>query len=163
LVPSPDVATYDLKPQMSAPEVTDHLVENIEGGKYDAIIVNYANGDMVGHSGIFEAAVHAVETLDECLGRILRALHRTDGAMLITADHGNAEQMQDEETGQALTAHTCNPVPLIYVGDKPAELMEGGALCDIAPTLLQIMELPQPPEMTGHGLLKFQQAEEAGD
>lgn len=163
LVPSPDVATYDLKPEMSAPEVTDHLVENIENGKYDLIIVNYANGDMVGHSGIFEAAVHAVEVLDDCLGRILRALRRTDGAMLVTADHGNAEQMEDEETGQAFTAHTCNPVPLIYVGEKPAELMEGGSLCDIAPTMLQIMELPQPPEMTGHGLLNFQQPETVSD
>ncbi len=163
LVPSPDVATYDLKPEMSAAEVTDNLVEGIENGKYDAIIVNYANGDMVGHTGIFEASVQAVETLDECLSRVLRALHKTDGAMLITADHGNVEQMQDQETGQAFTAHTCNPVPLIYVGEQSAELMDGGALCDIVPTLLQIMELPQPPEMTGHGLLKFQQTAEAGD
>ncbi len=160
LVPSPDVATYDLKPEMSAAKVTDKLVDSIENGKYDVIIVNYANGDMVGHSGIFEASVQAVETLDECLGRILRALSKSGAAMLITADHGNAEQMQDEETGQAHTAHTHNPVPLIYVAEKPAELRDGGALCDIVPTLLQIMELPQPPEMTGHGLLRFQQQED---
>jgi 2,3-bisphosphoglycerate-independent phosphoglycerate mutase len=163
LIPSPDVATYDLKPEMSAPEVTDNLVDAIGSGKYDVIIVNYANGDMVGHSGIFEASVQAVETLDECLGRVLRALHKADGAMLVTADHGNVEQMEDYETGDAYTAHTCNPVPLIYVGSKSGELVAGGALCDMAPTLLQIMELPQPPEMTGHGLLKFRQAEEAGN
>lgn len=163
LVPSPDVATYDLKPEMSAPEVTDNLVEAIGSGKYDVIVVNFANGDMVGHSGIFDAAVQAVETLDECLGRILRALHKTGGAMLVTADHGNVEQMEDRESGQPHTAHTRNPVPLIYVGSKPGELLEGGALCDIVPTLLHIMELPQPAEMTGHGLLKFQQTEEAGD
>ena len=148
---------------MSAPEVTDELVDAIGSGKYDVIIVNYANGDMVGHSGIIEAAVQAVETLDECMGRILRALHKTNGAMLITADHGNVEQMEDYETGQAYTAHTRNPVPLVYVGGKQCELLEGGALCDIAPTLLQIMEQPQPAEMTGHGLLKFQQTEAAGD
>ncbi len=163
LIPSPDVATYDLKPEMSAPEVTDNLVDAIGSGNYDVIIVNFANGDMVGHSGIFEASVQAVEVLDHCLGRVLRALHKTDGAMLVTADHGNVEQMQDDETGQAYTAHTCNPVPLIYVGNKASEFMEGGSLCDIAPTLLQIMELPQPPEMTGHGLLKFQQSEKADD
>ena len=163
LVPSPKVATYDLKPEMSAPEVTDNLVDAIGSGKYDAIIVNYANGDMVGHSGIFDAAVQAVEILDECLGRILRALHKTEGAMLVTADHGNVEQMEDPESGQPYTAHTRNPVPLIYVGSEAGELLEGGALCDIVPTMLQLMDLPQPAEMTGHGLLKFQQAEEAGD
>ncbi len=155
LVPSPDVATYDLKPEMSAPEVTDHLVQAIEGGKYDAIVVNYANGDMVGHTGRFDAAVQAVETLDECLGRVTRAIHKVGGAMLITADHGNCEKMLDEETGQPYTAHTTTPVPLVYVGERPARLIDGGALCDVAPTLLKIMGLPQPVEMTGHALIDF--------
>lgn len=155
LVPSPDVATYDLKPEMSAPEVTDHLVDAVESGRYDAVIVNYANGDMVGHSGIFEAAVQAVETLDECLGRVVRAVHKVGGALLITADHGNCEKMLDEESGQPFTAHTTNPVPLVYLGDREARVIEGGALCDVAPTLLQIMQLEQPMEMTGHPLLEF--------
>lgn len=159
LIPSPDVATYDLKPEMSAPEVTDKLVHAIESGKYDTIIVNFANGDMVGHSGIYEAAVQAIETLDECLGRVVRALHKARGAMLITADHGNAEQMQDHESGQRHTAHTCNLVPLIYVGERQGVLEDGGALCDIAPTLLQIMGVPQPAEMTGHSLLSFKDDE----
>ena len=159
LVPSPDVATYDLKPEMSAPEVTDHLVEAIESERYDTIIVNYANGDMVGHTGIYEAAVRAVETLDECLGRVVRALHKVNGAMLITADHGNAEQMEDPGSGQRHTAHTSNPVPLIYVGSQPAEFIDKGALCDIVPTLLRIMGLEQPEEMTGHPLLEFREAE----
>lgn len=156
LVPSPKVATYDLKPEMSANEVTDHLVEALESDIYDAIIVNYANGDMVGHTGNFEATVQAVETLDHCLGRVLKALHKTDGELLITADHGNAEHMLDEDSGQAYTAHTCNVVPLIYVANREATLQEGGALCDIAPTLLQIMGIPIPAEMTGHGLLDFE-------
>ncbi len=155
LVPSPDVPTYDHKPEMSAPEVTDRLVEAIEGGKYDAIIVNYANGDMVGHTGVFEAAVQAVETLDECLGRVARSLHKVGGAMLITADHGNCEKMRDEKTGQPYTAHTTNPVPIIYMGPRSAKVLDGGALCDVAPTLLQIMGLKQPMEMTGRPLLEF--------
>jgi 2,3-bisphosphoglycerate-independent phosphoglycerate mutase len=155
LVPSPDVATYDLKPEMSAPEVTDHLMRAIEDGKYDAIIVNYANGDMVGHTGKFDAAVQAVETLDECLSRVVRAIHKVGGAMLITADHGNCEKMLDEESGQPYTAHTTTPVPLVYVGERAARLMDGGALCDVAPTLLKIMQLPVPPEMTGHPLLEY--------
>ena len=161
LVPSPDVPTYDLKPEMSAPEVTDRLVEAIESGRYDAIIVNFANGDMVGHTGIFEAAVQAVETLDECLGRVTRAVHKMGGALLITADHGNCEKMLDEETGQPYTAHTTNPVPFIYVGERPATLESGGALCDVAPTLLKIMGLPQPMEMTGHPLIEFEDEQEA--
>ena len=155
LIPSPRVATYDLKPEMSAPEVTDALVEAIETGRYDAIICNYANSDMVGHTGRYEAAVHAVETIDECLGRVVNALHKTVGEMLVTADHGNAEQMVDEENGQPHTAHTTNPVPLIYVGHRLATLGDGGSLCDIAPTLLQIMGLPQPREMTGRSLVSF--------
>jgi len=160
LVPSPDVATYDLKPEMSAPEVTDHLVQAIEDGKYDAIIVNYANGDMVGHTGKFAAAVQAVETLDECLGRVMRAIHKVGGAMLITADHGNCEKMLDEITGQPFTAHTTNPVPLIYAGDRSARFSEGGSLCDVAPTLLKIMGLPQPAEMTGHSLIECEDQEQ---
>ncbi|HDK38185.1 MAG TPA: 2,3-bisphosphoglycerate-independent phosphoglycerate mutase, partial [Thiolapillus brandeum] len=163
LVPSPDVATYDLKPEMSAPEVTDHLVRAIEEGKYDAIVVNYANGDMVGHTGKFEAAVQAVETLDECLGRVMRAIHKVGGAVLVTADHGNCEKMLDEETGQPYTAHTTTPVPLVYVGPRPARLAESGALCDVAPTLLKIMGLPQPSEMTGHPLITFADEEQEAE
>ena len=158
LIPSPRVATYDLKPEMSASEVTDALVEAILGGKYDAIICNYANADMVGHTGRYDAAVLAIETLDQCLGRVVQALHKAGGEMLITADHGNAEQMVDEEAGQPHTAHTNNLVPLIYVGNRPATLAEGGALCDIAPSLLAIMGLPQPAEMTGRPLIALEEA-----
>lgn len=153
LIPSPKVKTYDLKPEMSAAEVTDRLVEAIEGGEYAAIICNYANGDMVGHTGIMEAAVTAMEVLDECLGRIKAALERAGGQMLVTADHGNAEQMLDPETDGRYTAHTVNPVPLVYVGGT-GKLMEGGNLADIAPTLLSMMQLSQPVEMTGHSLLE---------
>ncbi|MES9969165.1 MAG: 2,3-bisphosphoglycerate-independent phosphoglycerate mutase [Candidatus Thiodiazotropha sp.] len=155
LVPSPKVATYDLKPEMSADEVTDHLVDAIGGGKYDVIICNYANSDMVGHTGKYEAAKRAIETLDHCLGRVLKAIHLAGGEMLVTADHGNSEQMEDHENHQPHTAHTTNPVPLVYVGRKDAELMEGGALCDISPTLLKIMGLAQPDEMQGHALISF--------
>ncbi len=154
LVASPKVATYDLQPEMSATEVTDHLCEAIESGKYDAIICNYANGDMVGHTGNYEAAVKAIEHLDLCLGRVVDALARTDGQMLITADHGNAEQMLDTEAGQAHTAHTCNLVPLILVGSDCQRLADNGALCDIAPTLLQMMGVGKPTEMTGRSLLE---------
>src|SRR5690606_13029849 len=118
LIPSPNVATYDLQPQMSAPEVTDRIVEAIEQQRYDVIIVNYANGDMVGHTGVFDAAVQAVECLDACMGRIVTALDKVGGEALITADHGNVEQMEDVVTGQAHTAHTCEPVPFIYVGKR---------------------------------------------
>ncbi|MCU7877296.1 MAG: 2,3-bisphosphoglycerate-independent phosphoglycerate mutase [Candidatus Thiodiazotropha sp. (ex Lucinoma borealis)] len=155
LVPSPQVATYDLKPEMSAEEVTDHLVEAIEGDKYDVIICNFANSDMVGHTGKFEAAKRAIETLDHCLGRVLKALHLTGGEMLVTADHGNSEQMEDHINHQPHTAHTTNPVPLVYVGRDRAQLVEGGALCDISPTLLKIMGLEQPDEMQGHALIHF--------
>ncbi|MEW8500055.1 MAG: 2,3-bisphosphoglycerate-independent phosphoglycerate mutase [Candidatus Thiodiazotropha taylori] len=158
LVPSPQVATYDEKPEMSAEEVTDHLVEAIESGKYDAIICNFANSDMVGHTGKFEAAKLAIETLDHCLGRVLKALHRVDGEMLVTADHGNAEQMEDHINHQPHTAHTTNPVPLIYIGRHNAQLLEGGALCDISPTLLKIMGLSQPDEMKGRSLIEFDEA-----
>ena len=154
LVPSPKVATYDLQPQMNAEEVTDKLVAAITGGQYDAIICNYANPDMVGHTGIYEAAAKAVETIDACLDRIYQALQSVGGEMLITADHGNIETMQDENSGQPNTAHTTNPVPLVYIG-RPASLAEGGSLSDIAPSLLYLMGITQPPEMTGRSLVSL--------
>lgn len=154
LVPSPDVATYDLKPEMSAPEVTDRLVEAIGSGAYDLIVCNYANGDMVGHTGNYEAAVAAVETLDACLGRVEAAVLAAGGRALITADHGNCEQMVDYESGQRHTQHTTDLVPLVYIGREPVALdPAGGILADIAPTLLALMGMPQPTEMTGHSLL----------
>lgn len=152
LVPSPKVATYDEKPEMSAPEVTDKLVEAIHSGRYDAIVCNYANGDMVGHTGNYEAARKAVETLDACVGRVVAAARAVGGEVLITADHGNAERMHDDTTGQAHTAHTLNRVPFVYVG-RAATLRAGGALQDIAPTMLLLMGLPQPAEMTGQSLV----------
>ncbi len=155
LVPSPKVATYDLKPEMSAFEVTDKLEQAIRSGQYQAIICNYANGDMVGHTGILQAAVKAVEALDTCIGRVVQAMQECGGEVLITADHGNAEQMIDHTTRQAHTAHTLNPVPFLYIGRK-AGMMEGGALQDVAPTLLAMMGLPQPAEMTGRSLIKFE-------
>ncbi|MES9900445.1 MAG: 2,3-bisphosphoglycerate-independent phosphoglycerate mutase [Sedimenticola sp.] len=154
LVPSPKVATYDLQPEMSALEVTEKLEEAIESGRYDAIICNYANSDMVGHTGDYQAAVQAVETIDQCLGRVIATLHRAGGELLVTADHGNAELMRDEKNNQPHTAHTENPVPLVYVG-RSAELMEEGALCDIAPSLLHIMGLEIPSEMLGRTLIQF--------
>ncbi len=154
LVPSPKVATYDLKPEMSAVEVTDKLVEAIHGARYDAIICNYANGDMVGHTGNLEATVRAVETLDGCLGRVVEAARAAGGEVLITADHGNAEKMRDSGTGQAHTAHTLSLVPFVYIG-RPARMAHGGALQDVAPTLLAMMGLPQPAEMTGHSLIEI--------
>ncbi|WP_275098823.1 2,3-bisphosphoglycerate-independent phosphoglycerate mutase [Sedimenticola hydrogenitrophicus] len=159
LIPSPKVRTYDLKPEMSAPEVTDALVAAIKSGKYDAIVCNYANADMVGHTGMFAAAVAAVEALDHSLGRVVEALRQVGGEMLITADHGNAEQMEDVENDQPHTAHTQNPVPLLYVG-RPARLHENGALCDIAPTLLTLMGLAVPSEMRGHTLLDMTDADD---
>jgi 2,3-bisphosphoglycerate-independent phosphoglycerate mutase len=155
LVPSPPVATYDLRPEMSAQPVTDALVEAILGQRHDVIICNYANADMVGHTGDLEAAVKAIETIDHCLRRVVEALHQVGGELLITADHGNAEQMLDPEAHQAHTAHTRNPVPLVYVGERAAELQQGGALCDVAPTLLSLMGLPQPREMQGRSLIDF--------
>ncbi len=151
LVPSPKVATYDLKPEMSAPEVTDRLVDAIRSGRYDAIVCNYANGDMVGHTGDYEAARQAIEILDTCVGRVVAAARAMGGEVVITADHGNAERMHDATTGQPHTAHTLNRVPFVYVG-RPATLRDGGALQDIAPTLLALMGLRQPPEMTGRSL-----------
>ena len=153
LVPSPKVATYDLMPEMSAHAVTEKLVEAIESGKYDAIICNYANCDQVGHTGVFDAAVEAVEVVDECLGKILDALNKVDGDCLVTADHGNVEQMFDEESGQLHTQHSTLPVPFIYVGSRQLALDEGGILADVAPTMLALMDLPQPAEMTGRSLI----------
>lgn len=155
MVQSPRVATYDLQPEMSAREVTDKLVEAIRSRQYDAIICNYANGDMVGHTGILSAAVKAVEVLDECVGRAVAAMREIGGEVLITADHGNAEKMVDEITGAPHTAHTTFDVPFLYVG-RPARMHDGGALKDVAPTLLKLMGLPQPVEMTGQSLVEFQ-------
>ena len=155
LVPSPkEVATYDLKPEMSAPMVCDKLVEAIGSGKYDVIIVNFANPDMVGHTGVESAAVKAIETVDACVGRAVEAIKAADGVMFICADHGNAEQLVDYETGEPYTAHTTNPVPFILVNaDASLGLREGGALCDIVPTLIDLMGMEQPKEMTGKSLL----------
>lgn len=153
LVPSPDVATYDLQPEMSAPEVTDKLVAAIESGKYDVLVVNYANGDMVGHTGVFEAAVQAVEALDVCVGRVEAAVRAAGGDMLITADHGNCEQMQDYESGQVHTQHTTEHVPLIYVGEQKLQVRSGGKLSDVSPTILALMGVEKPVEMTGESLL----------
>lgn len=155
LVNSPkDVATYDLKPQMSAPEVCEKLCQAIRSDKYDVIIINFANPDMVGHTGVLEAAIKAVETVDECVGKAVEAIKEVDGAMFICADHGNAEQLIDSETGEPFTAHTTNEVPFILVNyDEAYTLREGGCLADIVPTMIQIMEMEQPAEMTGKSLL----------
>ncbi len=155
MVKSPMVPTYDLKPEMNAFEVTDKLVEAIESRKYDAIICNYANCDMVGHTGIMEAAVQAVEAVDICLGRVVGAMRGVGGEVLITADHGNAETMLDISTNQPHTAHTTNLVPFLYIG-RPARMEHSGALEDIAPTMLKLMGLPQSGEMTGHALIEFE-------
>ncbi|MBR5798761.1 MAG: 2,3-bisphosphoglycerate-independent phosphoglycerate mutase [Lachnospiraceae bacterium] len=155
LVNSPkDVATYDLKPQMSAYEVCDKLVEAIKADKYDVIIINFANPDMVGHTGVEEAAIKAVEAVDECVGKAVDALKEVGGQMFICADHGNAEQLMDYETGAPFTAHTTNPVPFILVNADPAyTLAEGGCLADIVPTMIEMMGMQQPAEMTGKSLL----------
>ncbi len=153
LIPSPDVKTYDLKPEMSAFELTDHLVAAIRSKKYDAIICNYANGDMVGHTGDFNAAVEAVEAIDKCLGLIVAAIEETNAELLITADHGNVEQMLDATTNQPLTSHTSGPVPLVYVGKSGRQFISEGSLSDLAPTLLSLLDLPVPKEMTGKVLL----------
>ena len=154
LVPSPKVATYDLQPEMSAYAVCDKLTEAIGSEKYDMIIINFANCDMVGHTGIEAAAIQAVEAVDACVGRVAEALVKAGGQMFLCADHGNSEQMIDYTTGDPFTAHTVNPVPFVLINADPAyTLQEGGRLCDIAPTLLELMQLPQPAEMTGHSLL----------
>ena len=157
LIPSPNVATYDLQPEMSAPEVTDELVNAINSGEFDLLVVNYANGDMVGHTGVFDAAVKAVETVDTCLGRVYDAVMANKGHMLITADHGNVEQMHDHDSGQVHTQHTTELVPFIYVGPTQAVISEGGVLADVAPTLLHLMHLPVPQEMQGRNLITLQQ------
>ena len=155
LVNSPkDVATYDLKPQMSAYEVCDQLVNAIKSGKYDVIIINFANPDMVGHTGVEEATIKAIEAVDECVGKAVEALKEVDGVMFICADHGNAEQLVDYETGAPFTAHTTNPVPFILVNADPSyKLREGGCLADIVPTIIELMGMEQPVEMTGKSLL----------
>lgn len=154
LVNSPKVATYDLKPEMSAYEVCDNLVAAIKSDKYDVIIINFANPDMVGHTGVQEAAIAAIEAVDTCVGRAVEALKEADGQMFLCADHGNAEQMIDYETGESFTAHTINPVPFILINyDEAYTLAEGGCLADIVPTLIEMMGMEQPAEMTGHSLL----------
>src|SRR5439155_19906441 len=163
LVPSPKVATYDLQPEMSADEVTDRLVDAIEGGRFDFIVCNYANTDMVGHTGDLAAAIKAVEAVDRCLGRLDQAIRRTGGVMLITADHGNAETMRDPKTGAAHTAHTLNRVPGLLVNAPPAiASLKEGELADIAPTLLRLLGLAQPAAMTGHSLIVPAEAVAAG-
>lgn len=154
MIQSPDVATYDMQPEMAAPELTDKLVAAIESGKFDLIVVNYANTDMVGHTGIQDAAVKAVETIDKCLAKLVTAVEKAGGAILISADHGNSEQMLDGQTGQPHTSHTTNPVPLIIAGkDIKGYKLKDGRLCDIAPTILKIMGIKQPVEMTGESLI----------
>ena len=152
LVKSPAVATYDLQPEMSAYEVTDKMVEAVRSGKYDALILKYANCDMVGHTGVFEAAVKAVEAVDTCIGRVEAAVKEMGGCILLTADHGNADRMVDDD-GTPFTAHTTNPVPFCVI-NHPCELREGGRLADIAPTMLKVLGLPQPAEMTGESIIK---------
>ena len=152
LVPSPKVATYDLQPEMSAPALTDKVVAAIDSRRYDLIVLNYANPDMVGHTGSLPAAIKAVETVDAGLGRIADAVTKQGGALLVTADHGNCELMKDPETGGPYTAHTLNPVPVLLTGGNARKLHDG-RLADVAPTLLELMGLKQPREMTGHSLI----------
>jgi len=152
IVASPKVATYDLQPEMSSTELTDKLVDAIESGKYDAIICNYPNGDMVGHTGIYDAAIKACEAVDTCIGRVVEAIKKVDGQLLITADHGNAEMMVNPETGITHTAHTNLPVPLIYVGNKDITLKKGGKLSDLTPTMLALTDMEIPQEMSGKAL-----------
>jgi 2,3-bisphosphoglycerate-independent phosphoglycerate mutase len=155
LIPSPKVATYDLKPEMSAPEVADEAVKRVLSGKYDLMVLNFANCDMVGHTGVMEAAIQAVRTVDACVGRVVDAIERMGGKAIVTADHGNADQMVDPSNGGAFTAHTTNPVPMIVVDPaKPKRaLAAGGRLCDLSPTLLHMMRIPQPAEMSGKSLI----------
>jgi 2,3-bisphosphoglycerate-independent phosphoglycerate mutase len=159
MLPSPkDVATYDLKPEMSAAGVADAVTEAVESGKYDFALVNFANPDMVGHTGVLGAAIQAIEAVDAGVGKIVNAVRAAGGAVLITADHGNCELMKDPASGQPHTSHTLNPVPLVYVNDadRGAHLKAGGRLCDIAPTMLEVLGLAQPAEMTGHSLLSHE-------
>ncbi len=154
LIPSPQVATYDLQPEMNSELLTNKLIDAMQSNKYDAIICNYPNGDMVGHSGVFDAAVKACEAVDNCIGRVVAAAKESGAELLITADHGNAEQMTNPTTGQAHTAHTSEPVPFIYVG-RDAELAQGKTLSDVAPTMLHLMGMAQPTEMTGQSIMKL--------
>ena len=154
MIPSPKVATYDLKPEMSAYEVTDEVINRLNSDEYDVIILNFANPDMVGHTGVFEAAKAAIEAIDVCVGKIVDKILEKDGTVFITADHGNAEQMIDYSTGEPMTAHTTGPVPFIYVAKDAKEMRDGGILADIAPTMLQAMNLEIPAEMTGKSLIK---------
>jgi 2,3-bisphosphoglycerate-independent phosphoglycerate mutase len=156
MLPSPkDVPTYDKKPQMNAAAVAEATVEAIRSGRYDFVVVNFANPDMVGHTGVLEAAIVAVETVDAGVGRIVEAARAMGGALLVTADHGNCELMKDPATGKPHTAHTLNPVPLIYINDadRGVTLRSGGRICDVAPTMLELLGLPKPAEMTGTSLL----------
>src|SRR5437762_5113443 len=164
LVPSPKVATYDQQPEMSAPEVTDKVVEAIRSGHFDVVVLNYANTDMVGHTGRFDAAVKAVETADAGLGRLAEAVETAGGTLVITADHGNAEMMRDPETGEPHTAHTLNPVPFIVVNPPVAiARVEPGRLADVAPTLLDLLGLPKPAAMTGHSLIVADRGQRAAE
>lgn len=153
LIPSPKIATYDLKPEMSAYEVTDEVIRRIQSGKYDVIVLNFANMDMVGHTGFFEVTVKAIEAVDKCVGRIVEALKEKGGIALITADHGNAEKMINLETGEPFTAHTSCPVKCIYFGNDEVKALKNGKLCDLAPTILELLGVPKPQEMTGKSLL----------
>jgi 2,3-bisphosphoglycerate-independent phosphoglycerate mutase len=152
LIPSPKVATYDLKPEMSAYEVKDEAIRRIKSGKYDLIILNFANPDMVGHTGVIPAAVKAIETIDECMGEILDCMHEVGGEVLVTADHGNSEYMLDEVTKTPITSHTSNKVPFILVSDRDVSLKDG-ILADIAPTILHLLDIEKPSEMTGESLI----------
>ncbi len=154
LVPSPKVATYDLQPEMSAFELTDRVIEQIESGNYDLIVLNYANPDMVGHTGIMSAAIKAIETLNQCVPRVIEALLKKGGEAIITADHGNADVMLDDNDN-VITSHSLNPVPFIVVTDRSMNLRDDGILADVAPTLLDLMKLPKPNEMSGHSLIKY--------
>jgi 2,3-bisphosphoglycerate-independent phosphoglycerate mutase len=153
LVPSPKVATYDLQPEMSAPGVTERVVEAINSGRFDFIVLNYANCDMVGHTGVFEAAVQAVEAVDTGLGKVLEAIKSQNGVALITADHGNAEQMVDPDNGETYTAHTTNLVPIWLFNAPEGYSLKQGILADLAPSILDLMGIPQPAEMTGQSLI----------
>jgi 2,3-bisphosphoglycerate-independent phosphoglycerate mutase len=154
LVESPKVATYDLKPEMSAFEVTEEVIRRLDSNEYDMIILNFANPDMVGHTGVFEAAKAAIEAVDTCLGKVVEKVLEKEGTVFITADHGNAEQMIDYSTGEPMTAHTIDPVPFLYISKNASDLRDGGVLADIAPTMLKVMEIEIPEEMTGKSLIK---------
>lgn len=155
LIPSPKVATYDLKPEMSAFEVTDAVLEKIDAETYDVIIMNYANCDMVGHTGVKQAAIRAVEAVDECLSRVVPAVTGRGGVVIICADHGNAENMVDQETGEPHTAHTTNPVPVIIAGLDRSATVKSGSLADVAPTMLDLLGVKKPAEMTGESIIVF--------